>query len=121
MGRKIGLLFVIAMLLGLFCGGAGTQAQAENIDQLRQQADQGYAEAQCNLGNMYYLGQGVVQDYRQAVAWYQKAADQGIAQAQFVLGFMYAKGHKAYPRITARRWPGIRKPPIRVMPRRNTI
>jgi uncharacterized protein len=41
---------------------------------------------------MYANGQGVAQDYAQAVAWYRKAADQGDADAQFNLGEMYRNG-----------------------------
>ena len=41
---------------------------------------------------MYYNGQGVPQNYEQAVQWFQKAADQGEAIAQFNLGLMYANG-----------------------------
>jgi TPR repeat protein len=48
--------------------------------------------AQHNLGNMYAKGQGVAQDYVQAVGWYRKAADQGLAAAQQNLGLAYAKG-----------------------------
>jgi len=36
-------------------------------------------------------GQGVPQDYAEAVKWYLKAAEQGIASAQFKLGVMYDK------------------------------
>ena len=35
------------------------------------------AQAQYNLGYMYHNGQGVPQDYAEAVKWYRKAADQG--------------------------------------------
>ncbi len=31
---------------------------------------------------MYYNGEGVPKDYKEAVKWYRKAADQGIAHAQ---------------------------------------
>ena len=55
-------------------------------------AEQGHAEAQFNLGDMYDNGQGVKQDYFKAVEWYQKAADQGQSDAQFNLGYMYANG-----------------------------
>jgi TPR repeat protein len=41
---------------------------------------------------MYRKGQGVVQDYAQAAAWYGKAADQGSADAQVYLGGMYEPG-----------------------------
>jgi TonB family protein len=58
----------------------------------RTAADQGDASAQYTLGLLYSEGQGVPQDFGQAVAWYRKAADQGNADAMFNLGSMYAKG-----------------------------
>jgi TPR repeat protein len=50
------------------------------------------AEAQLHLGFLYYQGQGVPQDYVQAVAWIRKAAAQGNAEAQASLGAAYAMG-----------------------------
>lgn len=41
---------------------------------------------------MYAEGQGVRQDYVEAVKWFRQAADQGLAQAQYNLGAMYYKG-----------------------------
>ena len=55
-------------------------------------AEQGYASAQFNLGNMYAKGQGVAQNYPEAVKWYRLAAEQGYASAQFNLGAMYDIG-----------------------------
>ncbi|MEL6413073.1 MAG: tetratricopeptide repeat protein, partial [Bacteroidota bacterium] len=55
-------------------------------------AAQGRADAQYNLGDMYYYGRGVAQSYKQAVVWYEKAANQGYADAQNNLGWMYIKG-----------------------------
>ena len=55
-------------------------------------AEQGNANTQFNLGNMYYEGKGVKQDYAEAVKWYRKAAEQGKANAQFYLGVNYYKG-----------------------------
>ena len=52
----------------------------------------GVANAQFNLGAMYFNGQGVPQDYAQALKWYRKAADQGFAGAQNNLGALYANG-----------------------------
>src|SRR5712691_8471260 len=52
---------------------------------LRQEAEQGHAEAQFNLGLMYIDGQGVPQDYTQAAQWLRKAAEQGDATAQGIL------------------------------------
>jgi TPR repeat protein len=40
-----------------------------DIKALRQLAEQGHAGAQSNLGDMYFKGRGVPQDYAQAVSW----------------------------------------------------
>ena len=40
-------------------------------------AEQGNASAQTVFGTMYYLGEGVLQDYKEAVEWYRLAAAQG--------------------------------------------
>ena len=48
--------------------------------------------AQYNLGIMYCNGQGVLQDYKEAVKWYRLAAEQGYAAAQYNLGLMYRNG-----------------------------
>ncbi len=55
-------------------------------------AEQGYADAQYNLGCMYREGQGVLQDNAEAVKWFFFAAEQGLAAAQFNLGLRYAFG-----------------------------
>jgi len=55
-------------------------------------AEQGKADAQHNLALMYDSGQGVPQDYQEAVRWYRLAAEQGKAKAQYILGLMYADG-----------------------------
>ncbi len=58
-------------------------------------AEQGEAFAQSNLGLMYERGQGVPQDYKEAVKWYRLAAEQGDAEAQFNLGIMYAMARRS--------------------------
>jgi hypothetical protein len=56
-------------------------------------ANQGNAMAQGLLGLMYAKGQGVQQNYDEAVKWYRLAAEQGNHFGQSFLGDMYAKGH----------------------------
>ena len=41
---------------------------------------------------MYGLGEGVPQNYKEALKWYRRAADQGDAAAQFNLGLAYTQG-----------------------------
>jgi TPR repeat protein len=47
------------------------------------------------LGVLYANGQGVEQDYSQALKWYLLAAESGDAMAQFNVGFMYANAEGA--------------------------
>ena len=54
--------------------------------------DQGDAQAQFYLGNMYSEGRGVPQDDAYAVRWYRLVANQGIATAQYNLGVAYNTG-----------------------------
>ena len=65
---------------------------ASDFRQTLQLAEQGVAEAQYNLGAMYDNGQGVRQNYAEALRWYRKAAEQGVAEAQYNLGAMYHNG-----------------------------
>ncbi len=65
---------------------------AANIDELKKAAEQGDADAQCNLGLCYAFGYGVEKNLSEAVKWWRKAAEQGYAQAQCNLGISYANG-----------------------------
>jgi TPR repeat protein len=55
-------------------------------------AQQGDAGAQFLLGALYAQGQGVPQDYGQAVQWFRRAAEQGHVAAQYNLGVRYHEG-----------------------------
>ena len=59
---------------------------------LEQRAVAGDAVAQYNLGVMYYEGQGVEQNFKDAAKWFRKAAEQENAIAQINLGLMYLRG-----------------------------
>ena len=64
----------------------------EAIRWYRKAAEQGYAQAQNRVGEMYEMGEGIAQDKVEAVKWYQKASEQGYAQAQNKLGNTYYWG-----------------------------
>ena len=49
-------------------------------------------DAAYNLGVMYTEGQGIGQDFNEAVRLFRSAAEQGHSDAQFNLGGMYATG-----------------------------
>ena len=87
--RKLPVLFfILVVLTGIRPGYTAEQG----IEQLREAALQGDTTAQFNLGHQYYNGEGVPQDYREAVKWFRMAAEQGHAKAQSGLGFMYHNG-----------------------------
>jgi TPR repeat protein len=67
----------------------------------------GNAQAEQNLGFLYYNGFGVQQDYSQAAIWYKKAADQGLPVGESSIGWMYQNG-LGVPRdyAEALRWNG---------------
>ncbi|RAP25871.1 hypothetical protein DID78_07115 [Candidatus Marinamargulisbacteria bacterium SCGC AG-343-D04] len=48
--------------------------------------------AQCKLGSLYISGDGVPQNFQEAVRLYTLAAEQGLAEAQFNLGTLFYKG-----------------------------
>lgn len=62
------------------------------IEEWRDLANKGDAEAQNMLGYMYRYGEGISQDYSQAIEWYRRSADQGNPRAQNNLGVMYRYG-----------------------------
>jgi TPR repeat protein len=104
------LIFSFAFtLLGFFSGFSvvfadGFQPRLNNYlekDKIEQRrvhklvtslAEQGDAKSHLKMALMYKNGQGVQQDYEEAVKWYQLAAEQGDSDAQYMLGLMYKNG-----------------------------
>lgn len=68
---------------------------ARALEIWRPLAEQGNAEAQVGLANLYLGGYGATRDEAEAMAWFRKAADQGNASGQFSLGSLYY-GRKDY-------------------------
>ncbi|MEO5348244.1 MAG: sel1 repeat family protein [Magnetococcus sp. YQC-3] len=68
------------------------QNRSGQTDAILTDAANGNADAQFNLGWMYYNGKGVKQSYQEAGKWLRKAADQGDVSAQYVLGWMCEQG-----------------------------
>jgi TPR repeat protein len=104
------LIFSFAFtLLGFFSGFSvvfadgfqqrlNTYLEKDKIEQRRVHklvtslAEQGDAKSQFKMGMIYKLGQGVQQDYEEAVKWYRLGAEQGDINAQYNLGLMYENG-----------------------------
>ena len=94
-------LALVVLASVLFCvGNAVGQEETESdaavdlkdFEKTLAKAKDGDADAMANLGYMYDIGQGVTQDYTEAVKWYRKAAELGHANAMYNLGVMHANG-----------------------------
>jgi TPR repeat protein len=81
-------------VLGFCCNAplmAANKAEP-SVQTTTRAARKGDAAAQLRLGEMYDLGDGVPQDYTEAVKWYRLSAEQGNAAARFALAEMYKNG-----------------------------
>jgi len=79
---RTGILLLVAFSGAAFAGpledalaahDRGDDATALRL--IRPLADQGNADAQYNLGNMYATGKGVPKDGSEAAKWFRRAAD----------------------------------------------
>ena len=78
---------------------------AEAMRWYRTAADQGNADAQGHIGELYAVGLGVEQDYAEAMRWLRLAADQGNAQAQKNVGLFFLNGWGVkQDYVEAKRW-----------------
>ena len=90
---KGGMMKHILLALLLLFGMTGVvTADDYELHLLRTAAETGNMKAQYDLALMYDKGQGVPQDYQQAVRWYTKAAEAGNMKAQHNLALMYDNG-----------------------------
>ena len=85
MKKLLGILLILFITTSVY-------SEQSDFETWQKRAKQGNADAQFVLGVMYNLGEGVLQDYKQAVYWWKKSAEQGNALAQHKLGVQYAKG-----------------------------
>jgi TPR repeat protein len=84
--------------LGLFgyvgeCGEARIPPEwSDYTNWFRLAAEQGYAEAQCELGKEYLRGVDIKMNLGEGIRWLRKAADQDYDEAQCLLGECYDNG-----------------------------
>jgi TPR repeat protein len=64
----------------------------EKFEQLLNAATHGDTGAQIALGDLYFYGKGIPEDYAKGVKWYEKAATQGNTEAQKLLVILYQNG-----------------------------
>ena len=66
---------------------------ADIVTETQQQAEQGNALAQAQMGAMYQLGRnGVEKDVQRSAEWMLKAANQGLVEAEVFMAALYDRG-----------------------------
>jgi len=81
------------------------QMSVSPLSNLFIEAKQGNVISQYTLGNIYYQGKNVPQDYAKAIKWYNEAAKQGHKEAQGFLGYFYEEGLGVPTNLTeAEKW-----------------
>ena len=80
------------ILFFTLCFFAHISAQNDSISSIMQNARQGQAYAQNEVGAWYYQGKHVKQDYAQALQWWAKSAQQGNVNAIGNMGLCYQYG-----------------------------
>ena len=68
------------------------ETTVNDYSKYKEKAENGDLEAETIIGKCFIKGQGVGQDYAEAVKWFRKAALQGYADAQYCLGVCFIKG-----------------------------
>ena len=91
------VLSALLYWLGNRSGDSAAEAMAAGKyrlagERFEAEAHRGDPAAQNSLGNLYYLGLGVNQDFERAAELYFAAARQGQAAAQLNLGNLYKQG-----------------------------
>jgi TPR repeat protein len=76
--------------LGIMLQSRGQYKQAAYWYQ--QAAQAGVANAEYNMGTLYFNGEGVPQDYAKAHQWFMRAARRGNKNAEFQLAMTYFTG-----------------------------
>ena len=61
--------------------GRGADFSPDDFRRTKFEAEKGDLEAQVALGQMYFSGEGVPQNYKEALKWYRQAAERVFEEA----------------------------------------
>lgn len=90
--RPMRTTMITLMLAVATAAAAQDLANSTDLAEVRRAAEDGDAAAQAELGDVHWYGDGVDQDYREAISWYRRAAGQGNVAGQLGLGTAYWEG-----------------------------
>ncbi|MFT3778891.1 MAG: tetratricopeptide repeat protein [Ottowia sp.] len=75
-----------------------------NLSRLRLQADDGDTDAMLQLAQRYHRGEGVTQDFAQAIQFYRRAADGGSARAREFISLIFSRPPKDSAQVYDAAW-----------------
>ena len=84
---------LINFLVCTICFGQNSVELDQTIRKMSEEAKNGIAESQFQLGILYRNGKGVPIDFKIAFMWIKKSAEQGYTNAQATIARMYEQGH----------------------------
>jgi TPR repeat protein len=82
----------VAFAMGYIVGLGTKQDPRCGFDLLMKYADEGNAEAQFELGNLYAEGELLEQDWQKAAMWWMNAAERDHHLAQLKIGQLFLAG-----------------------------
>jgi TPR repeat protein len=86
------LLMTTCLSFALFGAFESADQIVNAIGDLMDKAHAGDAMAQYQLGQLYYAGKDIPQNYDEAVKWFRTSSDKGLTLAQAALGKCYLNG-----------------------------
>lgn len=94
------LTFIASMLPAWACEGGAKERFMKGdysvVDDIRILAESGEPDAQFLLGEAYFWGKGVSEDFDKSKYWYLKSSDQGYPDALFLVGMNMFSGAFGY-------------------------
>jgi len=97
--KKLSVPIILAVVILATISGwrahrtkVATQKLKDDFAATLTHAQQGDASSEEHLGGLYFYGNGVTQDYAQAIFWLRKAGEQGNVNAQYAVGYLYDTG-----------------------------
>jgi TPR repeat protein len=86
------VLFAVFLVVLWYLSRRAGSVEPDRLQGLRDAATEGDVYSQFRLGRIYYEGDGVARDDREAARWFHQAAMNEHAEAQLILATMYEKG-----------------------------
>ena len=92
-GSHTAMKALVAFFFGtLLCAAQKPADCWDSQEHILQCLQAGDADVAFTMGNRYDRGEGVDQDFKEAMKWYRLSADHGNPKAQVNIGFLYKEG-----------------------------